>query len=97
VTQDADEVVGCTVLIGLTNYSADGAVLDKKQMFGEIKSVTEKGVEIALSDGSQFYLPPDLAALRPAPPGEYRLRETGKVVQDPDYLCIYDVTQPQKY
>jgi hypothetical protein len=95
VTDDQDNVVGCTVLIGLTNYDAKGNFLGQEQMFGTIKSATENGIEVALDNGGQYFLPPDLAALETAPPGEYRLRQTGKVVQDPDYICTYEVTKPQ--
>lgn len=31
-------------------------------------------------------LPPDLNALRRAPPAEYRLQESGQIIRDPDFL-----------
>jgi len=36
-------------------------------------------------------LPPDLRSLKPAPAGEYRLRATGEIVRDPDYLATWVV------
>ncbi|HEV2489437.1 MAG TPA: hypothetical protein VGT03_06495 [Candidatus Acidoferrales bacterium] len=59
-----------------------------------MRASKEKGITIKLNDGSEFTLPPDLRVLEPAPPGEYRLRSTGEVIVDPDYLCSYTVTRP---
>jgi len=39
-------------------------------------------------------LPPEPEAYEPAPPGEYRLRSTGEVVVDPDYLTTWTVGSP---
>jgi hypothetical protein len=37
------------------------------------------------------FLPLDLEALRPAPPGSYTLRSSGEVVVDPDLLSAWTV------
>lgn len=44
--------------------------------------------------GETYRLPPDLRAFAPAPPGEYRLRETGEVVVDPDYTTSRTIDPP---
>ena len=93
----AQAMVGCTVLVGITRSSADG---DRhQQVFGRIVSVRPAGVEISLQGhgaGKTFSLPPDLGALQPAPPGEYRLKSTGEVVSNPDYLAAWTVSRPAR-
>ena len=36
----------------------------------------------------------DLSSLKAAPAGEYRLRGTGEIVRDPDYLATWIIDQP---
>ncbi|MBN7463153.1 hypothetical protein I3U64_23750, partial [Mycobacteroides abscessus subsp. abscessus] len=38
-----------------------------------------------------FTLPPAPESFSPAAPGEYRLRSTGEVITDPDYLATWTV------
>jgi hypothetical protein len=52
---------------------------------------TEAGL-VAQTPGSFYWLPPDGRAFEEAPPGEYRLRSTGEVVIDPDYLATWTIT-----
>jgi len=40
------------------------------------------------------WLPPDLRAFQDAPPGEYRLRSTGEVVVDPDFISSWTINRP---
>jgi hypothetical protein len=57
----------------------------------------EAGIMLRLSgsrSGDVYTLPPDLRAFFPAPPGSYRLRETGEVVVDPDYTATWNITPP---
>jgi hypothetical protein len=54
-----------------------------------------RGVAVRRAEASGVYwLPPDLRGWKPAPPGEYRLKSTGEVVVDPDYLAAWTVVQP---
>ena len=39
-----------------------------------------------------YTLPPDLRNYEPAAPGEYRLRSTGEVVADPDFISNWTIT-----
>ncbi len=90
--------VGKTILIGLTYYEADGTFIEQKQLFGTIRSFDKtNGIDVELDDGSRYQLPPDPSALQPAEPGEYRLRATGKIVIDPDFLTSFTVTKPVKH
>ena len=47
------------------------------------------------ADGGELLtLPPDLRPFQPAPAGSYRLRSTGEVVLDPDYLATWTIRRP---
>jgi hypothetical protein len=46
--------------------------------------------------GKTLMLPPHTAAIHPANPGEYRLRSTGEIVNDPDLLTTWSITEPVK-
>ncbi|NBW06903.1 MAG: hypothetical protein EBR82_02625 [Caulobacteraceae bacterium] len=92
----ADAMVGAVVLIGITVRRAEGD--EQTQMHGVIQSADpHNGVEIILSgqrEGETYRLPPDLGAFEPAAPGEYRLRSTGEVVVDPDFVTSWTVEAP---
>ncbi len=83
------------VLAGITVVDAAGAVRERTQVVGTVASVEPmRQVVLRLSDGSDYLLPPDLRPFEEAPPGEYRLRSTGEVVIDPDFLCNWTMTDP---
>lgn len=85
------ELVGKTILIGLTYYSANNKLLEQKQCWGRVMESNEKQILVKLSDGELLSLPPDLSSTKIAPPGAYRLRSTGEVVVDPDYLTTWNI------
>jgi hypothetical protein len=95
-SEAAEVMIGAVVLIGITRRSPAGD--EQEQMHGVIQSVDpDNGVEIILSgarEGETCRLPPDLGSFQPAPPGEYRLRSTGEVVVDPDYISQWTIEPP---
>src|SRR5262245_18931388 len=92
----AEKLLGATVLVGMTYREPGGDRLD--QVFGTVTHVEpERGITLRLEGsraGEVFNLPPDLGALSPARPGEYRLRQTGEVVVDPDFTTTWNQTPP---
>lgn len=44
---------------------------------------------VPFDDGEDRWVPPDVSADEPAQPGEYRLRESGQVIESPDYLATW--------
>jgi hypothetical protein len=90
----ADRFLGKTLLVGITYYDNSGKEIEKKQFWGTMTSITsKKGIEITNPDTKEiFYLPPDLSAICPAEKGEYRLRSTGDMVSNPDYLTTWTRT-----
>lgn len=90
------DLIGKTILIGLTYYTADNVFIEQKQYWGTVTEANEKGISVKLSDGSNFGLPPDLSSTKIAPAGEYRLRSTGEVVVNPDYLTTWNINRPKE-
>ncbi len=93
-----NELVGKYILVGLTVQDPRGSDVRLRQLHGRITSADpDHGLMIKLegaNDGETYTLPPDLRSLKPARPGEYRLRTTGEVVHDPDLLATWVVDQP---
>ena len=93
----AQSYVGRTIIIGLTYLDHAGNFLEQRQLHGEIVSAGRDGIEIALAGkfaGQTWNMPPTLEGIRSAPAGDYRLRETGEVVVDPDLMSTWTITKP---
>lgn len=91
----AANLVGKTVLVGLSYRRGDAQAPSRVlQRHGRIVHVSrEMGIVVESPDGMPFALPPDLSRLTPAAAGDYRLQATGEVVQNPDYLCSYEIQE----
>ena len=92
----SDDYVGKHLLVGLTYVDDNDTVTHQIQLHGTITRITDKGIffEQANGDG-EFSLPPDIESLKPASPGEYKLRSTGEVVVDPDYVSSWTINAPR--
>lgn len=86
-----EHLIGKVILIGVTYVDRADNVLDRKQWWGIVEAASsDVGICVALKNSSDpCTLPPDLNALRRAPPGEYRLKESGQIIQDPDFLTTW--------
>ena len=87
------DLIGKTILIGLTYYTADDRFIEQKQFWGTVKESNKTGILVQLNNGECLSLPPDLSSTKIAPPGEYRLRSTGEVVLNPDYLTTWNINR----
>lgn len=85
---------GRRALIGVTNVDRESNVIDQEQFVGRIADVDESSITLELEDGSTRWLPPDVRPFDEAWPGEYRLRGTGELVVDPDYVATWTRTAP---
>lgn len=87
IEDDGGRFLGKRVLVGITYEDSEGVALRQEQFHGPIVTANARGIVIVRADsGARFQLPPEL---KPAPPGNYRLRSTGEVVVDPDFLSIW--------
>ncbi len=88
------DFIGKHVLIGITFKNGKGEVVEHVQTHGRIVAVEDKGISVEKADGSgNFGLPPGTQWLKPAPPGDYRLKSTGEVVVNPDFLTQWTLEE----
>ena len=84
----ADEYLGKVILVGITYTDPDDEVVGQIQWHGIIEAV-EPLLQIRVSGSDEVRtLPPQV---QNAGPGEYKLRSTGEVVTDPDFLASWTV------
>src|SRR5690242_16542495 len=95
------ELVGKTVLLGLTFADAEGNVISRTQRHGVIEFADpERGIAARLVgpgqswDGELYQLPPDPSVFSEAAPGAYRLRSTGETIVDPDFTASWEIRSP---
>src|SRR5262249_2927182 len=88
-----ENLIGKTVLVGISEVSQDQQLISQQQYVGTFRSM-DQVIHIALKDGQDLTLPPDLQAFQPARPGTYRLRSTGEEVKNPDFVASWTVVAP---
>ena len=96
----ADSYLGKYILVGITYFSHAQEIVRRDQLHGVIASASAAGIVVELKGtniGRSWTMPPDLSAISWAKPGRYSLKETGETVEDPDLLCTWSITQPQKH
>ena len=79
--------IGKLILIGIRYYNNNNELLEQYQTSGiiEIKIKRENYKEL-------FTIPNDDRAIIEAKPGDYRERQSGKVIKNPDYISQWTVT-----
>ena len=88
-----EALIGKHVLVGITYVDVDQRPIERRQLHGRIVRIDATGIVLALPNGEEYKLPPDLDALRSAEPGEYELSESGEVVVDPDFTSIWRISR----
>lgn len=90
-----NEYVGKHLLMSLTYLDRAGALDHKVQLHGVITRINEAVIAVERQDnGEEFTLPAILSNLEVAAEGEYRLKPSGDVVVNPDYLVVYTIGGP---
>jgi hypothetical protein len=84
-------LVGCRLLVGITYVDDTGAVRGAEQFCGTVQEVTEGVVVVDRPGGEPALLPADADAYEPAAAGQYRLKATGEVIQNPDFVTTWQV------
>ncbi len=83
---------GKMLVLGLTFVDSKGVLVDQHQTSGRVEEVDANGMAtLRQSDGSAFRFPVDPMAIKPAGPGEYRVRNSGVKVLNPDFLGHFEV------
>lgn len=97
--KEAKDLIGKHLLVGVTRRNHQDEVVGLEQFHGEIiRASREEGIIIRLSGSTEErWVPPDLSRLEPAPPGNYRLKASGEVVVDPDFLSTWTVYPPKNH
>jgi len=92
---EPSEVEGRVILVGVTRLAKDGSYT--QEQFAGLASIEDQQtyalVRIDCDDGQVREYPFDARTLQRAAPGEYRLRSTGKVITNPDFLMTWTVTK----
>jgi hypothetical protein len=95
----ARQFIGKHIIIGITYLTVDGELEKQQQMHGHIVIAEgKKGFGIRLAESREMcWLPPDLGAIKPAKPGEYRFRSTGEVVVNPDLMAAWTLKEERSH
>src|SRR5688572_2954555 len=83
---------GRSLLVGLTYVGPDQSVQSRRQFLGEVLAAAPgapPGLYVRAPDGEVVTLPPDSAAVLPAPRGQYRCLVSGETLTDPDLLASW--------
>jgi hypothetical protein len=94
----ANDLVGKSLLIGITHTDSEGKMLRRSQIFSLV-TIANRAKGICIRDNQtreEKWFPPDTRGIKPAPPGVYRNRVTGEVVNDPDFLGSWTIAAPKK-
>ena len=96
---DADfaaDLVGCTLLVGLTHVDHMDQLIRHQQIFGTVATVAEDtGIVIRQHhDGTSFTIAPVLDAIEVGAPGIYQMTEGDEEVEDPDFIALITVRTP---
>jgi hypothetical protein len=93
--EKAKEIVGNHILVGITYLDKSGEFESQQQFHGEVLSASSAdGILVKLKgkrDGEEYNLPPDTSCIWKADPGIYTLRSSDEKVENPDYLCTWEV------
>ena len=93
---ESHDYISKTIIIGITRLDCNDQLIEQIQMHGVITKVTPSGIEIELSTGELYSLPPDLDSIHGAPPGTYKFRSTGEEVVNPDFMTTWTVRAPEE-
>ena len=87
------ELLGRILLVGITYYTHDNEFIEQKQFYGRVTEANESFIRIEQKNGEMITIPPDLRSTERARPGEYKLRSTGEVVINPDFLATWNLVK----
>ena len=91
---DIDNYRDKSLLVGITYLSGRGDLVRTDSFLSRIVRLAPNGgLVVERTGGGEVELPPEF---EDATPGEYRLRETGEVVVNPDFLATWTRSERRK-
>lgn len=90
-----EELPGKVILVGITYYTNDNKFIEQKQFYGTVTEANDSLIGIKQRNGEEFTIPPDLNSTKSARPGEYKLRSTGEVVVNPNFLAKWNLVRDE--
>ena len=95
--QTESDLIGKHLLIGITIVDEKDEAVEQIQVHGTIDRIVDDMLDIIRADtGEKFTIPFAPHTIEVASPGEYRLRSTGEVVVNPDYLSTWTVSEGEE-
>lgn len=97
VMKSIDSLLDKILLIGITVLDKDDELITQIQVYGPVIRINAEGIVISRNETqAEFSIPPDFDNIFEAEPGEYKLRSTGEVVVEPDYLSSWTLRSGTK-
>jgi len=95
---EGQKIIGKHLLVGVTHRNHQDEITSIEQFHGiVVRASREEGIIIRLHESAEErWIPPDLSRLEPASPGSYRLKASGEVVVDPDFLSTWTIYPSQE-
>lgn len=83
---------GKVFLIGLTFTDQEGEIIEQYQTHGTVAKLTVDGFfKIIREDNSVFTIPYDRETIKAAKEGEYREKNTGQIIRNPDFIMTWEI------
>lgn len=91
----ANDLVGCTLLVGLRYVDHEDRLARREQIFGTVLSVDRRaGIVIRQANNEESVIAPALEAIEAASPGIYQLADKNEAVKDPDFTALLTIRSP---
>lgn len=91
-TENTENLIDKILLIGITVLDEKDEIISQVQVYGPIIRVTDDLIVIRRNETqAEFTIPAYLDNVKEAKPHEYKLRTTGEIVTNPDYLSSWTV------
>ncbi len=94
----AVQLVDKYILIAITYINAEGVVESRQQLHGIVERTSkDEGIIVQLCGtfaGEKLQLPADTSSFAVAEQGVYTLSTTQEELENPDYVCAFDVHKP---
>jgi hypothetical protein len=83
--------IGKRLLVGITYLDKNEQVTRLEQFHGLVVRINKnEGIVVKINDlNTERFLPPDLDQIHEASPGDYKLKASGEIVVNPDYIATW--------